>query len=153
MPKSDKPRLHRVVREISGQCLGVRARLVDRVISGIFDEHLRPLGLRNTQVSLLTAVGHAGEVGPGTLSEALSMEKSTVSRTVDRMIERGWLETLAVDDGRSYHVQLTPDGEAKLLEAHPAWRAAQRQIEALLGDELGRGLAAVAGRVNPRYAS
>lgn len=131
------PRLTRVVRDVSHNCLGLRARLVERVVSGVFDRHLRPLGLRITQVTLLTAIARAGEVTPSALGRMLALEKSTVSRTIDRMIDRGWVETIEVDDARSYAVRLTDDGEQTLLEAHPAWRTAQKELEETLGDSAG----------------
>lgn len=147
-----KPRLKRAVRDISSNCLGLRARVVERVVSGIFDRQLRPLGLRITQVTLLTAIARAELVTPRALGQALDLEKSTVSRTLDRMIERGWVETVAVEDARSYGVRLTSLGEDTLQEAYPAWRAAQRELEALLGGSLGSGLHDIAARLNPALA-
>ncbi|MGH1348038.1 MAG: MarR family winged helix-turn-helix transcriptional regulator [Nannocystales bacterium] len=145
---TSKTRLKRAVRDVSTNCLGLRARVIERVVSGIFDRQLRPLGLRNTQVTLLTAIAKAELVTPRALGQALDLEKSTVSRTLDRMIERGWVQTVEVEDGRSYGVRLTAVGEDTLLEAYPAWRAAQREVEALLGDSLGTGLHDIAGRLN-----
>lgn len=144
------PRLQRVVRDVSGNCLGMRIRHAERVVSSIFDRHLRPFGLRITQVSLLTAIALAQDVTPSALGRALDLEKSTVSRTIDRMIERGWVEAVEVEDARSYAVRLTADGERTLLEVHPAWRAAQEEVEALLGESVSDGLRAVAERVRER---
>jgi len=144
-----KTRLRRAVRDVSANCLGLRARVVERVVSSIFDRQLRPLGLRNTQVTVLTAIAKAEFATPRALGQALDLEKSTVSRTLDRMIERGWVETVEVEDARSYGVRLTSAGEETLLEAYPAWRTAQREVEALLGASLGSGLHDIAGRLNP----
>ena len=137
--------LRDAVLEIGGRCLGLRTRMVDRAVSGVFDRAMRPYGIRITQVSALTAVAQAGEAGPAQLASWLYLEKSTVSRMVDRMISAGWLEPLETQDGRSYRVRLTEAGRAKLVEVLPSWRAAQAEIEALMGEELAARLGQLAG--------
>lgn len=133
--------------EIGGRCLGLRTRMVDRAVSGVFDRAVRPHGIRITQVSALTAVAQAGEAGPAQLARWLHLEKSTVSRMVDRMISAGWLEPLEAEDGRSYRVRLTDAGQAKLVEVLPSWRNAQDEIEALMGEELATRLGQLASRL------
>lgn len=119
--------------EIASRCLGLRIRVLDRTLSTIFDRQLRPLGIRITQLTLLTAISKMGETGPSELVELLRLEKSTVSRTIDRLIDHGWIETTAAGDGRSYRIRLTRKGRKKLVEAHPAWQRAQHEAERMLG--------------------
>lgn len=119
--------------EIASRCLGLRIRLLDRTLSTIFDRHLRPFGIRITQLTLLTAISKMGETGPSELVQSLRLEKSTVSRTIDRLIDHGWIATTAASDGRSYRIRLTRKGRTKLLEAHPAWQLAQEEAEQMLG--------------------
>ncbi|MCR9164908.1 MAG: MarR family winged helix-turn-helix transcriptional regulator [Nannocystaceae bacterium] len=119
--------------EIESRCLGTRIRVLDRTLSTLFDRHLRPLGIRITQLTLLTAISQMGETGPRELVQRLRLEKSTVSRTIDRLIDLGWITTTAADDGRSYRIKLTRKGRNKLVEAHPAWQRAQAEAERMLG--------------------
>ena len=119
--------------EIASRCLGLRIRLLDRTLSTIFDRHLRPLGIRITQLTLLTAISKTKETGPSELVQMLRLEKSTVSRTIDRLIDHGWIETTAASDGRSYRIRLTRKGRSKLVEAYPAWQLAQDEAERMLG--------------------
>lgn len=134
--------------EISSSCLGMRTRMLDRVVSGIYDGHLRGSGVRISQVSLLTAIARAGEAGPADLCRWLIMEKSTVSRAVDRMVGEGWIETTEAVDGRSYRLRLTRAGRTKLLGVREPWRAAQAEVRALLDDGGADNLAELARRIN-----
>ena len=147
MSKTSTKAVRQAATEITGHCLGVRTRMADRAISGIFDRALRPLGLRITQLTMLAAVGQEGVAGPSQLGSWLYLEKSTVSRNIDRMIAQGWLDPIPSDDGRSYRVRLSPDGAQILTAAMATWREAQAECESLLGPELAHELDDLAGRL------
>lgn len=68
------------------------------------------------------------------------MEKSTVSRTVDRMRKNGWIDIAGKDDGLSQQITVTATGRELLAAAHVEWKKAQKQTAELLGEE---GVAAV----------
>lgn len=138
-----------IANEVSARCLGHRTRMLDRIISGIYDRHLRPLGLRISQLTILTAIAKAGEAGPGELSQWLMMEKSTVSRTIDRMLANGWLSTHEAADGRSYRVRITRTGRDKLTAAHEPWTLAQQEVVAKLQPEGSACLSRLAALLNP----
>ncbi len=133
--------------EIGSRCLGLRTRMLDREVSAVFSAALRPVGIRNNQLSILAAVVAAKQPGPAELARWLRLEKSTLSRGVDRMIEAGWIEPLAAEDGRSYRVRATSAGCEKLLEAREVWADAQAQIEALMGSALTKELRDLAARL------
>jgi DNA-binding MarR family transcriptional regulator len=59
---------------------------------------------------------------------------STLSRNVERMKARGWLEVVPDEDGRAQPFRLTPQGRTLLEQAVPAWSAAQQQVKKVLGD-------------------
>jgi DNA-binding MarR family transcriptional regulator len=63
------------------------------------------------------------------------MDASTVSRNVDRMRARGWLEETSVEDSRSRPFRLTPSGRRMLRDAAVAWERAQAKAVGLLGKE------------------
>jgi len=63
------------------------------------------------------------------------MEDSTLSRNVERMQRKGWVQFSAGPDRRSHLIKITPKG-AKLLEkAYPIWLEVQREIGRRLGAE------------------
>ena len=56
--------------------------------------------VRVAQVNVLCAVANSGPVTPTDLAAALVMDKSTLSRDVEKLVARGWVETAAGDDAR-----------------------------------------------------
>src|SRR5260370_36269992 len=50
---------------IARDCICARLRLLNRVVSGIYDETLRPLGLELSQLSVLIAIDPLGERATG----------------------------------------------------------------------------------------
>jgi DNA-binding MarR family transcriptional regulator len=119
--------------EISGGCLAVRMRTLNRAVTALYDEALRPHGLRVGQLNLLVAVARMGTAKPGDLCGLLRMDKSTLSRDAEVMRRNGWLE---VDDpgGRARPLRLSSRGQALLEAVVPAWRRAQERARRLIGD-------------------
>ena len=120
-----------VAREIRQDCLAVRMRLLSRVVSGLFDEELRPAGIRVSQLNILAAVANLEPVAPGDVARRLELEKSTLSRNLEIMRKNGWLKIDRA--GRSHALRLTPKGAALLVEIRPLWRKGQKKAEAMLG--------------------
>ena len=71
---------------------------------------------------------------PLEVCEYLQLDVSTLSRNVDRMKVRGWLEVVPDKDGRAQPFRLTPQGRKLLEKAVPAWREAQQQVKKVLGN-------------------
>lgn len=127
-------RLHAAMDEIAGECVAVRLRMLNRVITNIYDDALRPLDLKVSQMNILVAAAKMGTVRPSEVGEYLHLDVSTLSRNVERMKARGWLEVVPDEDGRSQPFQLTAQGWKLLEEAVPAWSEAQQQVKRVLGD-------------------
>ena len=104
-------------------CLAARRRA--RAITRLFDEKLRPHGLRATQFSVLVGLALGGPRPIGALAEALGLEHTTLTRGAALLERNGWIATDQSTDGRERPLRLTPAGRAKLEEAFPAWREAQ----------------------------
>src|SRR5437868_4877337 len=79
---------------IAASCIAVRLRLLNRVVTNLYDEALRPLGLKVSQMNVLVVAARLGVARPVQVSELLHLDLSTLSRNVDRMMARGWLETV-----------------------------------------------------------
>ncbi|MCA8913781.1 MAG: winged helix-turn-helix transcriptional regulator [Planctomycetes bacterium] len=125
--------LKQAADEIAIACLASRTRLLGRVVTGIYDDALRNVGLTSAQMTILVALEHTGGVQPAALCDALKLDKSTLSRNVDRMERNGWIEKQPGADARSHSLQLTEAGRAKFAEAIPYWRVAQAAAEETLG--------------------
>lgn len=119
---------------ISTECTLVRMRMLNRVVSKIYDDALRPHGLKASQLNVLVAVSRMGPTRPKDLAARLMLERSTVSRNVDRMVGQGWLSIgRGDDDGRSHDLSITAKGRSLMSLLLPDWRRAQRAAKKLLG--------------------
>ena len=127
-------RVQAMIDKIAGECIAVRLRMLNRVITNIYDNALRPLDLRVSQMNILVAAAKMGTARPIQVCEHLHLDVSTLSRNVERMKARGWLEVVPDEDGRSQPFRLTPQGRKLLEKAVPAWSKAQQQVKKVLGD-------------------
>ena len=143
--KSDT--LTSTVDTIASECLAVRIRLLNRTVTNIFDEALRPLGVKVSQLNVLMVVARRGPISPGHVARRLNMEKSTVSRNVDRMKAHGWLRVSEGDSGRKQILELGPAGRKLIEKSLPLWKKAQAQTEAMLGKQGARSIHRAANTV------
>src|ERR1041385_7305277 len=100
---------------ISRTCIAVRLRLLNRVITNLYDDALRPLGLKVSQLNLLVATAKLGLARPAQVCDLLQLDSSTLSRNVKRMSRRGWLEVVPdPEDARAQSFRLTEAGRQLL---------------------------------------
>lgn len=137
--------------EIGEFCAAGRVRKLSRAVSAIYDEALRPHGIRVSQLTILALVSALRQAAPSDLERYLLMDRSTVSRNVKRMCDPGWLETVPAPDARSHFIVATNRGQELLERALPDWREAQRQARALLGDEGFDAIVQAANSMPIRY--
>lgn len=119
---------------IASECVAVRLRMLNRIVTNIYDEALRPLDLKVSQMNILVAAAKLGTARPVAVCEHLHLDVSTLSRNVDRMKARGWLEVVPDEDGRSQPFRLTREGRKLLEKAIPAWSQAQQRVKTVLGE-------------------
>ena len=141
-------RFQTTINTIARECIAVRMRMLNRMVTNLYDNALRPLGVKVSQMNILVAAGRMGTARPADVCERLHLDVSTLSRNVERMKARGWLEIIPDDDGRAQPFRLTKDGRKLVEQAAPAWKNAQRQAKALLGDGIVDLLAPALKRMN-----
>lgn len=126
-------------------CLATTIRQADRLVALVFDEKLRVIGLRGTQLTLLAGVAQLGNPSQSDLAHATHTDATTLSRNLDRLLERGLVDRVDCErDRRVRRYLLTEAGRRTLAQAVPHWQAAQREI----ADRLGADLCEVLGRVS-----
>lgn len=126
------------VDDIASECIAVRLRMLNRVVTNIYDQALRPLGLRVSQMNILVAAAKTEIARPAEVCRRLHLDGSTLSRNVERMKSRGWLAVVPDEDGRAQPLRLTKEGRKLLERAFPVWKQAQGQARDLLGDAMVR---------------
>ncbi|MBE9069631.1 winged helix-turn-helix transcriptional regulator [Leptolyngbya cf. ectocarpi LEGE 11479] len=117
-----------IARQMTSHCIAMRLRQLNRMVTRLYDEALRPLGFTVNQLNILATVISRGPIAPGQLAQMLGMEKSTVSRTIDRMYKHGWIEIGEGKDKRSQSLHATPQGRQLLLKAAPVWDELQTSV-------------------------
>jgi DNA-binding MarR family transcriptional regulator len=133
----------KLARKISKECAGVRVRQVSRLLSRVYDDCLRPLGLQESQLSVLVAVAMFGEKGAqmGTLADRLLMDRTTLTRNIVPLEKAGLVRVArSADDARARVVLLSPSGERTIEAAYPRWEEAQSKVRRALGAQRFEGL-------------
>ena len=138
---------------IARECLVVRLRLVNRVVTNIYDEALRPLGVKASQLNIMVVTAKLGLARPADVCERLQLDTSTLSRNVERMMAKGWFEVVADDDGRTQPFRLTAKGRRLLERALPAWEKAQKKVKELIGADAVAAIDAAVKRIRSHQSS
>ena len=126
--------------EVLRDCVATRLRMANRVVTKVYDDALRPHGLKVTQMAMLVVAEDRGLIRQSEVGAELQLDDSTLSRNLERMRANSWLEEVPGDDARVHSYRLTGAGRALLQRAIPAWRGAQKQTKGLLGDAGVRAL-------------
>jgi DNA-binding MarR family transcriptional regulator len=122
-------------------------RMLNRMVTKIYDDAFRPLGAKTSQLNILVITARLGLARPAEVCDRLQLDTSTLSRNVERMKAKGWLAVVHDDDGRAQPFQLTPKGRKLLEKAKPAWDKAQKRVKDLIGDDAFASIDAAAQRI------
>jgi DNA-binding MarR family transcriptional regulator len=130
-----------VINEMVHECMISRTRLIARVLSSVYDDVLRPYDISSAQFALLVAIFNLKSASRADIGRFTHQDRSTLTRNIKLLLDGGWIEESASDEGgRRRPVVLTKSGTKLLHDVHPAWLAAQEQARKILGEG---GVAAV----------
>ena len=116
-------------------CAVFNLRKTTRTITQLYDEILRPTGLRSTQYSMLRLVSGVGPIAVSDLGNTMGMDRTTVTRNV-RLLERmGYLRIEPGRDRRTRMLRVTTRGRTAVDKAEPYWKKAQTIVTDGLGGE------------------
>ena len=121
------------IAAIARGCTNLKLRQLSRAVTRHYDAYVAPLGLKNTQYSLLSHVVKLGPIRPGDLAQHMRLDASTLTRNLQPLAAQGWLTLSPGDDARSRLVEATEAGRAKRTEAQRAWKQAQLALNERLG--------------------
>ena len=124
-----------LAEEVRSTCLGMRVARLHRIVARVYEQALQTVGLSLPQMEILTTlISATGAVRPTALAGSLMLERSTVSRNLALMKERGWVTAVETSPtGRAMSVTITDTGVAAFTRANAAWRSAQTSAAAILG--------------------
>jgi DNA-binding MarR family transcriptional regulator len=131
-----------LAKEVCGGCFGMRVARLHRVVARLYEQALQTAGLTQPQMEVLASlISAARPVRPAALAARLMLERSTISRNLALMQNRGWVavtETSAT--GRAMSVTITDAGLAAFTSAGTAWRRAQADAARMLGPDAAQVL-------------
>ncbi len=133
--------------QLNQACIADKLRLLNRIITQLYDGALRPTGMTTSQMNILVVVAKYGEATPLQVGNWLHMEKSTLSRNLRRLQQNGWLRVLESSKGRTHSLKLTSRGSQALEKGLPLWESAQTEAETILGKAGIKEIMRVAGTV------
>jgi DNA-binding MarR family transcriptional regulator len=126
-----RPRMTRV-DDIARTCACLHTRMTARAVTRVYDEALRPAGLKVTQLTLLAAIDNGVSGSISHLAEILAFERTTLTRNLQLLRQAG-LITPKDGTGRSVAYDLSETGQAAMARAIPLWELAQARIENAVG--------------------
>jgi DNA-binding MarR family transcriptional regulator len=114
-------------------CVCTTLRMVTRAVTQLYDDVLRPSGLRVTQYSTLATIGRMGEANLKQLEAALAIDQTTLTRGLHLLERAGVIGRVPHPDGRVKSMLLTTKGRRALEIARPLWAQAQDRVLRELG--------------------
>jgi DNA-binding MarR family transcriptional regulator len=131
----------------SAECACGNLRKAARAVTQVYDEVLRPTGLRVTQFGILGATMAMEPVTLTRLADATVTDRTTLTRNLKLLEKRGLIRVQMGNDRREREVTLTARGREALASGLPLWQKAQTRVIQGLGEEqwnaLRDGLSAV----------
>lgn len=131
--EADQASMQEIAEATASSCLATRVRQLSRIVTRLYDDALRPLGITASQYTLLAQLASRDGITAVEIGHELDIEKSTLSRNLKRLLALGHIimDPPAGRRGRGLH--LTPKGQAVLVDAFPIWRDAQERATNILG--------------------
>jgi len=107
--------------------------MASRAVTQLYDDDLRPSGLRVTQYSILAMIARTGEANLRQLEDMLAIDQTTLTRSLNLLERDRMIERVPHPDGRIKALRLTSKGRRALEAARPLWARAQDKVLRELG--------------------
>lgn len=114
-------------------CLGARIGRLHRVVTRHYEQAMRPLAMSLPQLEILGVLTVLGPTRPSAIAGSVAVERSTISRNLTLLEEKGWIDADRSPRGRTKTVSITSAGTETLSAAAAAWSDAQTGLADLLG--------------------
>ncbi len=128
-------------KTILHNCLYFTANSLARVISRMADDAFRRTGLSPSHAFLMMLVNDNPGIGQTELCERLHLAPSTVTRFIDALVYKGYLERRS--EGKASKVFATKTGEALQPAIDDAWSGLHQRYAKVLGLQEGDDLTAM----------
>ncbi len=110
------------------ECTCFNLRKATRTVTQLFDEVMQPTGLRATQFTLLAAISSFESVAISQRSQALVMDRTTLTRNLKPLESQQLVKIVPGEDRRTRNLTLTNKGKKTFKKAMPYWTQAQSEV-------------------------
>jgi DNA-binding MarR family transcriptional regulator len=124
-----------IAHQVPATCMGLHVRRAARIMAQRYDAVLRPVGLVQTQFTLLVGIHLSEPVSITQLAQELFTDQTTLTRNIQLLEKRGWVALTPGDDRRIKLAALTLEGQAILEQALPLWEQAQTSVKQHFGEQ------------------
>lgn len=113
---------------IAQQCACFNLQKGSRSITLMYDQALRPSGLRTGQFLLLTQIKVSAPITIKPLAAKMLMHRTALARNLKLLEKKGLIKIEPGHDRRERMIHLTGRGQKSLSHAYPFWQHAQRNV-------------------------
>ncbi|MGZ5918599.1 MAG: MarR family winged helix-turn-helix transcriptional regulator [Hyphomicrobium sp.] len=119
----------------AGSCVATRVRQLSRIVTRVYDDAMRPLGITASQYTRLAQLAARDAITAVEIGHELDIEKSTLSRNLKRLLALGHINMDPPAGRRGRGLHLTGKGQTVLKDAFPIWQDAQKRTVSAMGAE------------------
>jgi DNA-binding MarR family transcriptional regulator len=127
-----QPRVGQLAQEGSS-CVSFNIRKAARAVTQLYDERMRPFGLRSTQLPILGKTLILEPVTVTHLAEATVTDRTTLTRNLRLLEQQGLIQVDMGHDRREREVRLTDRGREVLAHVYPIWKEVQAEVAQRFG--------------------
>ena len=118
--------------QLYGECVCFNLRWISRLVTKFYERRLGGTGMRFTQTPILARLA-AGPAKMADLSDWLAMERTALLRTLQPLLDDGYVSRSPAARGRGWELSVTSAGRRRLAELQPEWEAVQEEVVAAFG--------------------
>ena len=116
-------------------CVAFNSRKAARAVTRLYDSALAPVGVRSTQLAVLIALAKSQPLSIGRLAEILSVDTTTLTRSLRPIRKHGLLVISERSSMRQRFVTLTRKGTRALKDSIPLWQDVQARFAKAIGED------------------
>ena len=114
-------------------CTCANLRRAARAVTRLYNRELQSDDIEITQFTLLMTLDRTGEIPQGELGRLLALDSTTLTRMLELLKKRGWVEAKPGDDRRMRIFRLTKAGQEKFQQSLRHWKRAKDYMRTALG--------------------
>lgn len=111
-------------------CIAGKVMRIKRITANIFRKHLTPYHITDSQLTIMFVMSKRKTTTQKQLSEIIFLEKSSLSRNLNRLLDRKLL-----DKSEFPILKITTDGLYFVENIIPIWEKAMQEIREKIGEQ------------------